>query len=171
MRVLVAVASKHGGTMGIGEAVAKELREAGIETTFEPIEEVNDLKGFDAAVIGSAVYADRWMGEASSFIEEHAGELGNMPVWLFSSGGLGPDQPEKPRDPHQVAGIMKESGARGHRLFAGVLDPSQLNFAERLIFKMVHTPAGDYRNWDEIRAWGREIGTTLLSDNTLKPVA
>jgi hypothetical protein len=29
----------------------------------QPIEDVSDVSGFDAYVVGSAVYAGRWMGE------------------------------------------------------------------------------------------------------------
>ena len=42
--------------------------------------------GFDAVVVGSAVYSMRWMPEATAFILAHRLALSERPVWLFSSG-------------------------------------------------------------------------------------
>jgi hypothetical protein len=62
MRVLVSVASKHDSTTGIGAAIAKTLRDAGIETEVVPPEKVASLDGLDAVILGSAVYYGRWCG-------------------------------------------------------------------------------------------------------------
>jgi len=50
---------------------------------------------------------------------------------------------------------------REHRVFAGALGLDQMGFAERTIIKMVRAPYGDFRDWDEIKAWAREIAQEL----------
>lgn len=56
MSTLVAYASKHGATQGIAERIATTLKAAGHEAEARPVEAVDDLTGYDAFVVGSAVY-------------------------------------------------------------------------------------------------------------------
>jgi menaquinone-dependent protoporphyrinogen oxidase len=84
-----------------------------------------------------------------------------MPVWLFSSGPIGKDDPKPKGDPKQVAGLMEKTKARGHRIFAGEVDKSKLGFAERAVTRVVGAPEGDFRDWDAIRAWAGEIAESL----------
>ena len=53
------------------------------------------------------------------------------------------------------------TSARDHRIFAGRIDSRQLGFGERAILRMVKAPEGDFRSWDEIRAWAGEIAAAL----------
>src|SRR4051794_9549902 len=64
MRVLVAVASKHGATRGIAEAIADRLRERGLAAHVSDASDVQSLDDIDAVVLGSAVYAGRWRKDA-----------------------------------------------------------------------------------------------------------
>ena len=70
MNVIVVVGSKHGSTRSIAEAVDDELRNGGLRVTIVGVESAAILlDGYDAAVIGSAVYVGRWMKDARPFIE------------------------------------------------------------------------------------------------------
>ena len=160
MRVLVATASKHGGTRGIAEAVADELRAMGIDAEVRDVGEVADPGRYGAVVVGSAVYMGNWMEDARRFVAGHREALAAVPVWLFSSGPLG-DPPVPPGEPQGIDRWTAETGARGHRTFAGRLHPGELGLGERLVAKAVRAPAGDFREWDAIRAWAREIGEAL----------
>jgi menaquinone-dependent protoporphyrinogen oxidase len=148
-KVLVTSASKHGATLDIADVIAGVLSRRGLEVADKPMDEVRDLAGFDAAVIGSAVYVGKWMSEAIAFTERHAKELSAIPVWLFSSGPLG-DPPKPAADPVTVAEIMPKVGAREHRLFSGRLDPTQLGMGEKLIVNMVRAPSGDFRDFQAV---------------------
>jgi menaquinone-dependent protoporphyrinogen oxidase len=123
---------------------------------------------YDAAVIGSAVYLGRWMAEAVAFVRRQKAALRPIPVWLFSSGPLGDAQPQPLGEPHQLDELMVAARARGHRLFSGRLDKTQLGLGERLIIKAVHAPVGDFRDWDDVRGWAREIGETLLGTERVR---
>jgi len=160
MHVLVTAASRHGATAGIAEAVGDELRARGFEVSELPPDRIETLRNVDAVVLGSGVYAGRWLEPARSFVTRHREALALLPVWLFSSGPVG--DPAKPQgDPSEVAEITAAIGARGHRVFAGRIDRHELGFAERAIVRVVGASEGDFRDWDGIRAWADEIAGAL----------
>ena len=150
MRVLVSTSSKHGATADIGRAIADVLTGEGIEARILAPEQVTSLDDFDAVILGSAVYAGRWMKSMKELTERLGEELAARPVWLFSSGPIG-DPPKPEEDPVDVAPIFETTGARDHFLFSGKLDKKTLNFGERAIVGALKAPEGDFRDWDEIR--------------------
>jgi menaquinone-dependent protoporphyrinogen oxidase len=161
MRILIAVATKHGSTHGIGEAIAEELRAQGIDVDLSAVGEITSLAPYDAVLLGSAVYIGHWLAEARNFITAHQQEFVTRPVWLFSSGPLGEDHAKQQAEPVELPTLIAETNARGHRTFRGKLDPAQLGLAERLMVKLVKAPAGDYRDWEDIQTWAREIAAAL----------
>lgn len=164
MRVLVTAASRHGATHEIAEAIARGLASRGVDADATPAEELAALDGYDAFVIGSAVYVGRWLDAARELVEEHRGTLRRSPVWLFSSGPLGPPEALKPEgDPVDVAGLMDALEANDHRVFAGRLDKKLLGFGEKAIAIAVRAPEGDFRDWDAIDAFAGEIAAHLTS--------
>jgi menaquinone-dependent protoporphyrinogen oxidase len=56
MSILVAYASKHGATQEIAERIAETLRATGGTVEVRPVESAGELAGYDAFVLGSAVY-------------------------------------------------------------------------------------------------------------------
>jgi menaquinone-dependent protoporphyrinogen oxidase len=161
MKILIAFASRHGSTREIAQELAQELRVAGHSVRVRPIDEVTDIEQYDAAIIGSAVYMGNWLPEARRFVDEHRAHLAGMPIWLFSSGPLGADDPQPKGDPAHIDALMQATQAHGHRVFIGKLDRSGLGPAERLLARVVKAPKGDFRDWDAIRAWAREIAMAL----------
>jgi len=160
MRVLVVTASKHGSTADIGRAIADVITGEGIEVHVSDPDTMPTLDGVDSVVLGSAVYAGRWMKSMREFVDAHSAELQELPVWLFSSGPLG--DPLKPdEDPVDVAAIFGATGARAHRIFPGKLDRRTLNFGERAIVGAFKVPDGDFRDWDEIHVWAAGIAEEL----------
>lgn len=160
MRVLVSAATKHGATAEIASAVGRTLQQAGLEVTVADPDDVTTVEGCDAAVIGSAVYNGHWLKPAKELIGRLGDDLSARPVWLFSSGPLG--DPAKPGDdPVDVVDLIERTGARGHRVFAGMLQRDRLGFAERAIVRALNAPEGDFRDWKAIEAWTLEIAGEL----------
>lgn len=159
MRVLITWGSKRGGTAGIGQIIAEELRERGHEAIAVPSDEAPPLHGFDAVIVGGALYANRWHRGARRFVERHARALRRVPVWLFSSGPL--DDSAERGDlppPRQVRALMDRIGAAGHVTFGGRLEAT----AEGVVAQaMAKEHAGDWRNPDRIRAWAGELAQAL----------
>jgi menaquinone-dependent protoporphyrinogen oxidase len=158
MKILVAVASRHGSTHEIADALARELGAAGHTVDVQTVEDSTTVEGYDAAVIGSAVYMGNWLPQAVKFVDRHQAQLAAMPVWLFSSGPLGADDPQPTAGPAHLDQLISRTGARGHRTFVGKLDKDQLDFGERLIVRAVRAPDGDFRDWTAINVWADEIG-------------
>jgi menaquinone-dependent protoporphyrinogen oxidase len=158
--VWVVVASKYGSTREVAEAIAEELAD-GREVELRDAAEVDSFTGADAVVLGSAIYAGRWLEPARRLIQERAGELASRPAWLFSVGPLG--DPPKPEDagPEGISEAMDETRARAHEVFAGKLDRSALSRIERLMVRALRAPEGDFRDWDAIRAWARGVAAEL----------
>jgi menaquinone-dependent protoporphyrinogen oxidase len=160
MKVLVAVASKHGATTEIGQVIEASIRSSGLDAELRQIDEVRGLGAYAAVVIGSGVYAGHWMRPAREFVEVHEGALRQLPVWLFSSGPVG-DPPKPLENPAEATDLVKRLEARGHRLFPGRIEGSDLGISERALVALVRAPDGDFRPWSEISTWAESIAHQL----------
>jgi menaquinone-dependent protoporphyrinogen oxidase len=162
-RVLVTAASRHGATREIAEAIAGRLAEgsAGLTAVALPVEQHPDPARFTAVVLGSAVYTGRWLEPARGYAAAMVAALRERPVWLFSSGPIG-EPPFPPDAPHDVASMLRLTGAREHRLFPGRLDKARLGFGERAMVTAMRAPLGDFRDWDAIRSWADDIASDLV---------
>lgn len=162
MRILVSVSSRHGGTREMGQVVAAVLRDAGHDVAEVGPDEVEDVTGYDAVVLGSAVYVGRLALGLRDLVDRRAGQLRERPVWLFWSGPVG-DPPAPPAVPDDVAEVTKAVGARGVQMFAGRLERAELNISERALVALVHAEPGDYRDLEEVRDWALTIDQELAA--------
>lgn len=169
MNVLVAVASKHGSTHEIAEAIAYELRAAGLMADVQEADAVRTLTPYDAVILGSAIYAGNWLPQAKGFASKFRTELAHLPLWLFSSGPLGQDNPEPHDDPRRLASPLGGRAVRDHQIFSGKLDKSSISLGERMIAKVVGAPDGDFRDWATIRTWGQQIAAALTTTVVSNP--
>lgn len=172
MRLLVVYASRYGSTRGIAERIAQTLSTAGHQAATAVATKGLRLEGFDACVIGSAVYMGSWLNDATELVRRNEDLLRNMPVWLFSSGPLGTETKDaqgcdvrKSTVPKQIAEFELSFKPRGHRVFFGAFDHIKLNFAHRMVYAMPAAKQlftdGDFRDWDEIDAWATGIAEAL----------
>lgn len=165
MRILVAVATRHGATKGIADSIGEALREKGLDCTVAPVEAISNVSEYDAVVLGSGIYAGRWLRSAREFAVAHEDALAERRTWLFSSGPIGAvgsarglDEPDPVADARKLA---ERIGARGVRTFGGRLELDQLSRAERVVARIVRSPEGDFRDWEAIRAWAGQIAKDL----------
>lgn len=156
MAVLVVYASKHGSTREVAESIASTVSGRGREAVARPVDEA-DPAGYEAVVLGSAIYFGSWLDSAYQFVERHQTVLAERPVWLFSVGPLGTEVEDREEQPHDIDEVREAVGARDHRIFFGVLRRDALGFKERMMVKAVRAPEGDFRNWEEIRSWAESI--------------
>ena len=166
-RVLVAYSSKMGSTAEIAGAIAEELRKSGADvdvsdalTALPPLE-------YDAVVLGSAVYAARWLKPARRYLKQNRGQLADRPTWLFQSGPIGRgDQTARTLPTGKVAHIARELGIEPPMVFGGNLDPAR---AKGRLAKWVANSdaAGDYRDWDQIRGWATSVAQQLTARRLL----
>ncbi len=162
-KVLVAYASKRGSTAEIAEAIAAVLRDSGDDADCVEAGEVEALDGYDAVVLGSAVYMRRWRGDARRFLRRHRHELARLPLWVFSSGPTGDpanDNDAWTEPPHTIR-KAEDVGARDHVVFGGRVPADPHGFAQRAMVDNTPPQWRDRRDWDAIRAWARGIAAEL----------
>jgi menaquinone-dependent protoporphyrinogen oxidase len=157
------VASRHGSTAEIAQRIATTLEAGGLETTVTAPDRVTSIAGYDAVILGSAIYMGHWLEPATAFARRWSTELGRMPVWAFSSGPLG-DPPMPPEPSPEVIELIQDLGPREHQIFSGDLDPAELGFTEKVVTRVVRAPKGDYRDWPTVEAWARRIAATLIDE-------
>jgi menaquinone-dependent protoporphyrinogen oxidase len=157
--ILVAYATKHGSTREVAEAVAATLEERTLEVEVAPAAAVRDVSGYDAVVLGGALYTGRWHRDARAFLRRHGDALEQTPVLaVFALGPrtLAPDEVASSR-----AQLERALAATPHvapalvAVFGGVVDPAKLRFPFRRL------PASDARDWDEIASWAAEVADVV----------
>lgn len=160
MRVLVTAASRHGATWDIARAIADALVQDGIEVAVLPARDVAEVTGFDAVIVGSAVYQGRWLASGRDLVARLAADLRRRPVWLFSSGPLGwPTRSGQP--PVDVAELLSVSGAVSHQVFGGRLERTRLSLPERSMVAALRVRDRDDRDWSAIADWSKAIAERL----------
>lgn len=172
MKVLVAYATKYGSTEAIAKRIAANLAKQGLSVDARRVATVDDVRGYDAFVVGSAVYIGSWLKDATAFVERNQPVLSTRPLWIFSSGPIGVGTTDaQGRDVRasavrrEVVDLKESLAARDHHVFFGALDRSKLRIGDRLITAMPAFPGteGDFRDWDEIDEWSNTIAEELAN--------
>jgi menaquinone-dependent protoporphyrinogen oxidase len=81
-KVLVAYATMTGSTADVAQAVGDELGRSGLRVDVVPIGEVNDLRGYDAVVVGAPMILG-WHRSALRFLRRHRATLQHIPLAVF----------------------------------------------------------------------------------------
>ncbi|MET0433040.1 MAG: flavodoxin domain-containing protein [Cellulomonas sp.] len=160
MRVLVTVASRHGSTREIGVEVAEVLRAAGHDVVEADPDEVEAVDGYDAVVLGSAVYVGRLAAALRELVDRQGAQLAARPTWLFWSGRVG-EPPLPAAEPDDVRVVARRVAARDVAAFGGRLQRDELGLAERALVAMIEAEAGDFRDFDEVDAWAARVADEL----------
>jgi menaquinone-dependent protoporphyrinogen oxidase len=170
-RVLVAYATAHGSTREIAERIAARLTGSGLRTVCTSVTEVDDVHGYDAFVVGSAIHNQAWLPEAIRFVRHHARVLGARPTWLFSVGMPAAVAPAlrgwaAREGPKVLESMRTRVHPNGERLFSGVVRRDQFPVAGRLVFWLLGGRYGDFRDNEEIDGWAEDVARQLTADRT-----
>ena len=160
--IVVAAASRHGGTCEIADRIAATLTELlpnGWTVVRGDLRDLRVLDGADAVVLGSAIYYGHWMHSAANALA-YLRVTPPTDLWLFSTGPISEVETENERI--ISADVMADlAEADEHHVFGGKLDTTKLSFLERLVVTLVHALPGDHRSWTEVDAWATHIATAL----------
>jgi menaquinone-dependent protoporphyrinogen oxidase len=133
------------------------------------------VEDYEAVVVGSAVYAGRWLKPARELIMPSADELATRPVWLFSSGPVG--EPSRKlvgkmsEDPADLAAMRELTRAQNDEPFAGRLEKHNVTRPQRAALTLFRGLHGDFRDWNQIERWASRIADSLQSHATAEPPA
>jgi menaquinone-dependent protoporphyrinogen oxidase len=122
---------------------------------------VSSLEGYDAVVLGSAVYMKRWRADARRFLRRHAQDLAARPFWVFSSGPFGEHPDLAWSEPPKLVARTERLGVREHVVFGGRLAVEPSGFMERALVRDTPPEYADLRDWEEIRRWARSVAAAL----------
>jgi menaquinone-dependent protoporphyrinogen oxidase len=124
-----------------------------------PARTIRSLEGYDAVIVGGALYATRWHRDARRFVRRHARQLAERPVWLFSSGPLDDSAARTEIEPvFGAQQAMRLSQARGHVTFGGRLSPDARGFPATAMAKKM---SGDWRDPEHVTRWVSDVASQL----------
>lgn len=165
MPVLVAYASQYGTTGGVAAHIADPLCLRGIPAVSRRVNDITDLSGYRAVVLGGPIIAEHWIDTASGFVETHRQQLREVPVAYFlTCMALALD--DTPTTRQQTAGVLAEVQQQfpevqpvAQGLFAGALDYSKMSYVTQTLYRTFSpdVTSGDFRNWDAIAAWAQSL--------------
>ncbi len=158
--VLVAYASRFGSTQEVAEAITTALREAGMEVELQAMQEVQKLDGYEAVVLGAALYNARWHADAHQFLAKHQAVLQQRPVAVFSLGPMGTGDGAMRSSRRQLdKELAKYPWLKpvALEMFAGKYDPTKPGLGS--FYRLL--PTRDYRDWTAIRAWAKALPAEL----------
>jgi menaquinone-dependent protoporphyrinogen oxidase len=163
-RILVTYATRAGSTAEVATSIAEALRAGGATVDVLPIKAMPEVDGYDAVVVGSPIHMGHWLPEAVAFVKANRWILSYIPTAYFVvSEFLREDTPEMRQkvqaylDP--VCAMLEPTSVG---VFAGKIDYHKLSWLDRTIAKAAGTPEGDWRNWEAIRQWARELQASLV---------
>jgi len=162
MSILVVYGSNRGGTEGLGQMVADGLRRLGFTVEVSDARGVKRVAGYEAVIVGGALYAGRWHPDARRFVKRNQQELRTVPTYFFSSGPL--DGSAVTGDIPPVRGVralMQRVGARAHVTFGGRLAPDAQGFPAAAMAKKL---SGDWRDPEHVEAWVKATASDIAAE-------
>jgi menaquinone-dependent protoporphyrinogen oxidase len=159
MGILVTYGSTRGGTEGLAEMIANNLRDMGFVADVLSAGQVRRLDEYDAVIVGGALYAARWHSASRRFVKRHTADLRQRPTYFFSSGPLDDSASHREIPPVKgVKALMERIGARGHITFGGRLLADAKGFPASAMAKK---QSGDWRDQAQIREWTLSVAQQL----------
>jgi menaquinone-dependent protoporphyrinogen oxidase len=167
--ILVAYATRYGSTQEVAEAVAKTLRENGLEVELQPVRKVRTLEGYRAVVMGAPIYFGSLHKDAQRFLARYRESLTERPVAIFA---LGPTHTDKEEWQGSRGQLDKEIAKYpwlapvALEMFGGKYDPAKLRFPDSLLTALPASPlhgmpVSDARDLAAVRTWASDLAAKL----------
>ena len=175
-RILVTYGTKHGSTAEIATRIGERLTAAGFDTDVLQANLGIDVTKYDAMIVGSPMYAGRWLAEPALLLMANRERIGDIAIALFSVGMIDVKHPGKLREEHDAwvekAYIQEdvELNIVSNATFNGAFWRGNLPTYLRIVDAILRmTPTGDHRQWEEIERWSDD--TAELLQRSLEPDA
>ncbi len=176
MKALVIYGTRYGTATEIAEEISKVLEDEQVDVDLVDARGIKDcdVSPYDLVVVGSGIKMGKWTKGSMNFLKKNKTALSKRKVALFVTCGAANDEKtvaegqDKYLDNIAKENLTNPPIATG--LFGSVYDP---NAKHGLIFKVANrfirkelekqgkdpSQRWDYRNWDEIRTWTKNLIT------------
>jgi len=167
-KILIAYDTKHGATSSITDKIADVLCAEGFQVDLKMARKVEDVSSYDAVIAGSPIYLFSWLPGTTNFLNKFKTALADKPVALFITCTYLKDDNDTPdRRAHAVElyikPVMDKTGIEpiSTGILSGEFQYSELYPLEYILMKLAKYEEGDFRNWDKIEDWAKEVGALL----------
>jgi menaquinone-dependent protoporphyrinogen oxidase len=179
MRTLIVYGTRYGATASTSEEIGKVLQGEGfdVKVVNAKEEKIKDISHYELIIIGSGMQFGRWTGEAEDFLKRFQKEFAQKKVALFISTMKTVTEREgKTEELEKTRKMELDDKVAKYNLqpislgfFGGVLDFNKMNIITRKTVGFLkpqlekdgfkESPSGVYelRDWEEIRAWTKEL--------------
>ena len=179
MRTLIVYGTRYGATASTSEEIGKVLQGEGfdVKVVNAKEEKIKDISQYELIIIGSGMQFGRWTGEAEDFLKRFQKEFAQKKVALFISTMKTVTEREgKTEELEKTRKMELDDKVAKYNLqpislgfFGGVLDFNKMNRITRKTVGFLkpqlekdgfkESPSGVYelRDWEEIRAWTKEL--------------
>jgi menaquinone-dependent protoporphyrinogen oxidase len=174
MKGLVVYGTRYGTAKEIAEEISRTLKDENVDVKLFNAKKIrdHDISSYDLIIVGSGIKMGKWTKESKNFLKKNKNILSNKKIALFvSCGAANKEKSMAEGQDKYLDNISKEyltSEPIATGLFGSVYDPNAKNglmfkFVNRFIKKENEKEGKDpnqridYRNWDEIRTWSKNL--------------
>lgn len=178
MKALVVYGTRYGTATEIAQEIGKIITEQDVETDIVDARGLKnfDISDYDLIIVGSGIKIGKWTKSSLKFLKDYKEELAHKNVALFVTCGAANKEETKQEGWEKYLIKVAEDNLINKPLdlglFGSVYDPEA---NQGLMFKMVNrsikkdlekqgidaTKRHDYRDWDEIRLWSKNLVTKI----------
>jgi menaquinone-dependent protoporphyrinogen oxidase len=170
MKILVAYATMHGSTGEVGEFIGHILRAFGGDVTVANVNDVKDISGFDALVVGSAVQGGLWHHDMCAFTDRFQYKAEERPSFFFITciRALEPNGYAHAQEYYIDHRAINHFNVHDIAVFTGKLRTDQIDRKE--VWYLAANYDGkrapglikdDFRDWETIATWTISIAKDL----------
>ncbi len=172
--LLLAYDTIHGSTAEVAEYIGNDLCDQGFRVDLRLVTNVESISVYDAIIVGSALYEFTWLKDAKEFLQQNQTALAQLPTAYFIVGAsMSEDTPENREMAKKffVDPVLKkfpDITPLSIGLFGGAVDfaTNDYNLFEWVVLKILglilgYTDSADWRNWDAIDTWSKELAGKL----------
>jgi len=161
-KILITYHSVTNTTKDISEKIGDLLRSEITEISIIPMNEVEDISGYDAIIIGAPIHGMRWSTEAVNFVGQHTAELASTKVaYFFSSYIIKTGRAFWKKAINKSLDMVNELVSPIQKgKFGGRLEKPFGGFP-RFIFGVKKDSPIDVLNWDEVNTFADAIKAEL----------
>ena len=168
-KILIVYASGFGSTAEVAQVMADELRTINFEVEVQSAEVARAPEAKEAVIIGSTIRYDRWLPDATNYLNRNQEILATTQVAYFYTCLSIAGEPTSPDSEQIYDAKLLAVNPRVKPIlvggFAGVLNFKVMPWYFRLVLGWISRSKGmkegDYRDWKVIKAWTHELASKM----------